>query len=418
MSNAITLSKKLENPSEGLQWLSLRLESNINDVSLAEANVFFDWYTKNEATFSDDFYYLQIQPWSIVQELFDTKLTYLENKLDVLCSDEILDWLSHNQSLIQLGEFSEQAQRIRKTVFSQKLETQTTDLPWFKQRFDRNIEKVNLDEVNLFFDWYNESGKNIREAVEIVRLGKQKILDKIQQEITKEAMDLVRIYPWLEKLLPEGEKSIVGKGQSGIVVMGEAPNTAIKILDLSEELPPETQLERLQIEVQIHNEFRQAIESGKLPTFDEKQPVPNWVHVPKIKKITNPTASKLHDRAYHMELVDGMTLRRWVYLKLDEYHVKLEPFTEQDIRGLSEIEFDKLVEKRKANIKVYKTFIDRENWELLPEVFSKAFPNKTEGLQQTLKYLKDTHGLVHSDLHWKNILIDDQGKIYLIDFGP
>jgi thiamine kinase-like enzyme len=61
-----------------------------------------------------------------------------------------------------------------------------------------------------------------------------------------------------------------------------------------------------------------------------------------------------------------------------------------------------------------------EEGELLPEIFFKAFENDTEktcGLQQALKYLKDEHRLVHDDLHWKNILIDEQGEIYLIDFG-
>lgn len=415
---AVTFCKRLEeNPTEGFQWFKQRIESNIDDVSLAEASVFFDWYIKNEATLSDDFYYLQ-QPWLVVHELVDTKLTYLERMLNVLSSDEILGWLNHNQSLIQLGDFSAQAQRIRKTVFSQNIENPTAGLPWFKQRIDRNIDKVNLDEVNMFFDWYNESGKNIPEAVEVVQMGKQKMLDKVRQETMEYAGDLVRTYPWLEKLLPYGEKSLVGKGQSGIVVMGEAPNTAIKILDLLENIPPEKQSERLEIEVQIHNEFRQAIESGKLSTYDGNQPVPNWVHVPKIKKLINSTASKVCDRAYNMELVDGVTLKRWVYLNLDEYWSNLEPFTEQEIRVLSEIEFDKLVEKIKVNINVYQTFVDMDTGEILPEIFYKAFPKKTKGLQQALRYLKDEHQLVHPDLQWKNILIDEQGDIYLIDFAP
>ncbi|OQY54064.1 MAG: hypothetical protein DRR08_14755 [Candidatus Parabeggiatoa sp. nov. 2] len=61
-----------------------------------------------------------------------------------------------------------------------------------------------------------------------------------------------------------------------------------------------------------------------------------------------------------------------------------------------------------------------EEGELLPEVFFQAFqnePKKTKGLEQALKYLRDEHSLVHPDLHWKNILIDSQNEIYLIDFG-
>jgi len=120
-----------------------------------------------------------------------------------------------------------------------------------------------------------------------------------------------------------------------------------------------------------------------------------------------------------MEQVTGITLKRWVYLKRDEYRSKLEPFTEQEIRSLSEVEFEKLVEIREGEMLTYYN-IYPEVGELLPEVFFQAFPNdpkKTEGLEQALKYLRDEHHLVHPDLHWKNILIDHQENIYLIDFG-
>jgi len=40
------LSKRLENPNDGLQWL----KDNIENMSLAEVNVFFDWYHRKNSS--------------------------------------------------------------------------------------------------------------------------------------------------------------------------------------------------------------------------------------------------------------------------------------------------------------------------------------------------------------------------------
>jgi hypothetical protein len=115
MEHSITednvLSQKLkENPVTGLQWFKKRVENNI---SWNEANVFFDWYSKNEKFIanSDEIYEQNLQPWLILKKLLEKKIAYLEKNLDKFSSEKALDWLNHNQSFIQLGEFSEKAKK-------------------------------------------------------------------------------------------------------------------------------------------------------------------------------------------------------------------------------------------------------------------------------------------------------------------
>ncbi|HAI69497.1 MAG TPA: hypothetical protein DCM38_08685 [Gammaproteobacteria bacterium] len=343
------------------------------------------------------------------------KLSYLERHSDSLCSDDLLDWLNNTQSLIQLGHYVKQVDRIRKKALSKKLNTIAPNegLLWFQQRVD--IENMNLVEVNIFLDWYNK--KAIPQAKEIVQLGKQKILDKIHQETTSDAMALMRRYPWLEKLLLQGQTiNLVGKGKSGIVVESAKSNTVIKIYHSGD-------TENILQEVKTHLVFRDAIRLGKLArTVDGKPPIPDWLEVPNLYQIPNLTATEVSRRTYIMDRIAGITLKRWVYLKLDAYRSKLEPFTDQEILALSEIEFEALLEKRNLlHYFVYRTSALKVKNELLPEVFLKAFENdieKTTGLQQALAYLRDEHQLVHPDFQWKNILIGDHREIYLIDFAP
>lgn len=341
------------------------------------------------------------------------KLTYLERKSDFFNSDEILDAVEKHKSSIQFGNYQKQVQRIRKKALSKKLNSVCQDegLLWFQQRVD--IENMNLAEVNVFFNWYND--KNIPQALEIVRLGKQQILEQIRKDITKEANALVRTYPWLEKLLHKKE-AILGKGKSGIVLESAKSNTVIKIYH-SGDIPS------LISEFNTHADFRDAIRYGKLARTAYGNPfVPDWVQIPDIYQIPNPAATKVWERTYLMDRVKGVTLKRWVYLKLNEYQSKLKPFTTSEIQSLSEIEFEELLEKRNLlHYFVYRTLPLKAKNELLPEVFFKAFENdpiRTKGLQQALEYLRDEHQLVHKDLHWKNILIGDKGKVYLIDFAP
>jgi hypothetical protein len=409
MEHSITednvLSQKLkENPVTGLQWFKKRVENNI---SWNEANVFFDWYSKNEKFIanSDEIYEQNLQPWLILKKLLEKKIAYLEKNLDKFSSEKALDWLNHNQSFIQLGEFSEKAKKIRSLIFFKKLEH--IDYDWFEKRFSKSI-----DEINIFFDLYK---KNMPEMTKIVQLGKQKMLEQIRKETKQETNELIQTHAWLKELLPEEkeEQNIVGKGKSGIVVTSEQMNMVIKILDLSEELSLKKQLEQLQVEIQTHDKFWEAIYLGKKLI---NHPIPQWLHASEIIKIANPMAPHIHNRTYLMERIKGVTLKRWVYLKLEKYRTTLAPFTEQEIKKLSEIEFDKLLEKRNSKIKPDGTF--PKKGELFPSIFSEVFPEKSKELQQALEYLRESQNLIHPDLQWKNILIDDKEQIYLIDFAP
>ncbi|MEK8015953.1 MAG: hypothetical protein VSS75_003730 [Candidatus Parabeggiatoa sp.] len=335
--------------------------------------------------------------------------------LDSLSSDEILDWLKKYRLFILAEDYSKQVQKIKKKALSKRLENPNDSLQWLKD----NLDNMSLAEVNVFFDWYHKNGKKISEllqsqAQEIVRQGKQKMLAKIRQETTEEASKLVLNPPELRKLLSGEDTRLVGTGANGIVLESKQANTVIKI---SHSGDTERNLLR---EVNNHADFLNAILSGKLArTPDGNQCIPDWVHVPDIYQKPNLVATEVRKQAYIMEQVTGITLKRWVYLKRDEYQSKLEPFTEQEIRSLSEVEFEKLVEIREGEMLTYYNIYPEEG-ELLPEVFFQAFPNdskKTAGLEHALKYLRDEHHLVHPDLHWKNILIDHQENIYLIDFG-
>jgi len=352
---------------------------------------------------------------SMLSTIIFFKLTYLEKHADSFSSDEILNAIENNQLFIQRGNYEKQIQRIRKKVLLKKLNRLSQDkgLLWFKQQVD--IENMTLVEINVFFDGYH--GKNIPSAQEIIRLGKQKMLALIRQEIASDTIALVRTYPWLKELLLEGGKiNLIGKGKSGIVLESTKSNTVIKIYHSGN-------IDDIRAEVKNHADFWDAIEYGKLAkTINGNPCIPDWIQVPDVYQIPNPTAIDVWERTYLMGRVRGMTLKRWVYLKRDEYRSKLKPFTEQEIQNLSEIEFEKLLEKRNLlHYFVYHTSPLKIKNELLPIIFFKAFenkPEKTKRLQQALEYLRDEHQLVHNDLHWKNILIDEQGEIYLIDFAP
>jgi len=241
--------------------------------------------------------------------------------LDSLSSDEILDWLKKYRSFLLAEDYSKQVQKIKKKELSKRLENPNEGLQWLKD----NIDNMTLAEVNVFFDWYNNISKPLRsQTQEIVRQGKQKMLAKIRQETIEEASNLVLDPPELRELLSEGGTRLVGTGANGIVLESKQANTVIKI---SHSGDTERTLLR---EVNNHADFQNAILSGKLArTPDGNQCVPDWVHVPDIYQKPNPTATDVRKRAYIMELVTGMTLKRWVYLKLDEYWSKLEPFTDQ-----------------------------------------------------------------------------------------
>jgi hypothetical protein len=337
--NDVALIKKLaKNPTQ--QTILNKLDNVIDNIAL-ELNSVSTKNARQKALLNrldkmvqtiDKYKDKESGLFSTISTIVSIKLTYLESKSDSLSSYEILDWLNKYKPFILPKDYAKQVQRIRKKALSQKLNTlcKNEGLQWFKQRVD--IENMNLVEVNVFFDWYNR--KDIPQAQEIVLLGKQKMLNQIQQETT--VMELMRTYPWLEKLLLKGETiSLVGKGKSGIVLETAKSNTVIKISHSGD-----TE-NYLLSEAKNHADFRNAIGEGK-----RKKKVPYWVHVPDIVQIHNPATTEARKLAYIMDRVDGITLKRWVYLKLDEYRSKLEPFIEQEIRSISEVEFEKLVKRR------------------------------------------------------------------------
>jgi hypothetical protein len=350
---------------------------------------------------------------SIISSIVSIKLTDFKRRANSLSSNEIVNWLNQYRSFIPSKDYIEQLEYIRKKSLCENLNTVAPNnvLQCFKQSVD--IENMNLLEINVFFDWYNKNRKNISDLLEsqvqeILQLGKRKILEQIYQETRQEANNLLLEHAELPKLLSEGEISLLGRGGNGIILESEEANTVLKIFYSNN-----TQKHILS-EVKNHADFLDAIAEGK-----RQKKIPDWIHIPNIVQIPNFRATDIRERAYIMDRIDGITLKRWIYLKLNEYREKLEPFMISEIRAISEVEFEKLVKKRQGDMASYYNIYPQEG-ELLPEVFFKAFENNTDkkiGLHQTLKYLKEEHHLVHDDLHWKNILIDAQEEIYLIDFG-
>ena len=133
------------------------------------------------------------------------------------------------------------------------------------------------------------------------------------------------------------------------------------------------------------------------------------------EEIPNSVASLL----YMMEKVHGISLKRFAFLTVKRFQKKLYPFTESEIRALSEFEFEIFLKIRKISIDEFQTKND-----FVPDLFFETFPphttlgNKFQNIKEILVRLKAHEKVLHTDLHSDNILInDDTETLYLIDFG-
>lgn len=204
------------------------------------------------------------------------------------------------------------------------------------------------------------------------------------------------------------------KEHATIIGGSSQQNTVIKIPnDPTEYLSPEGYVELVQ-EAKNHREFQLAI--AKLKRAEH---IPDWLAVPKVSKAPDELPSSPEDMLYIMEKVHGLSLKRLAFLRIPRLREKLCPFSESEIRHLSELAFYVLLKKRKITTDEFQTSSG-----LVPPLFFEVFTPQTDmgekfqHLEDILVYMKDHEKVIHTDLHSDNILIDEETEtLYLIDFG-
>jgi len=305
------------------------------DLESFELDDAIDWLRQNENLISEalkpDF--IDIQTY-----IYDDKIASLKNSIDLVSPDEILAWIKHHQTFInpaqeyRLNELKSLIEdQLPSFHFSKKLEALSTETQVVEQ-FQREIATANIDKLLGFIKWYEKHQPFSEESPKIVEnLKKQSeylILKKIQAELEQEKEKLLAEKPHLEKYLLDS--FILGKGNSGIIIENKKLNQVIKIFNRENS-------RAIKEEVENHEAFINYVLNG----YDNHQ-VPQWLKIPSI--LCDPR--QMPDQIYSIEKIDGVTLKRLAFLKVSTLKVRLGPFSEEKIHKLSEIAFEKLLEKR------------------------------------------------------------------------
>lgn len=331
--------------------------------------------------------------------------------------EQILEWINEHPEL-EKGRLSDSVETLRYQSFYRKLnsfEDSAMAIKWFENKFD----SLKIDEINAFLDWFGHQQyfSTMTKAEKMLQKSKDIVFQAIKEEIEQEKKTFFEKYPFFEEpSLDLTEINIAGRGNFATIVEFNSQNTVIKIPNEPSDLfSSEGYLEILQ-EAENHLAFERAIDRLKRT---ENNPIPDWLAVPQIRKVPEEMPDSMADMLYMMEKVHGISLKRFAFLTVERLRNKLVPFTESEIRALSEFEFEIFLKKRKMSADEFQTKND-----FVPDLFFEAFPahtylgKKFQNIKEILASVENREKVWHTDLHSDNILFDEETEtVFLIDFG-
>jgi len=187
----------------------------------------------------------------------------------------------------------------------------------------------------------------------------------------------------------------------------------------------------MRYEANIHSDFFLKVEQ-----FKKEKKIPEWIKVPKVYKVPSDK-----NPYYAMEKVTGQSLyTRYLllnYFSIDEYN---------DYKNMNDEAIFNVLEKKYQKLEREKATLEKK-WETLSEEKIKFYENMKETLNtarpfignlahinqwsarseiltinqihvlKNLENLLKYEWLEHNDLHAKNIMIDNQENIFILDFG-
>ena len=256
---------------------------------------------------------------------------------------------------------------------------------------ERNISKSSkIDEHWWWHKWSREKWKWQNEIKEVAMTESEKVYSahpelKAHKEFLWELRNADILWEWQNAIIvrhPTNDKLVV-------------------------KVAKEWKVDSLELEIQNHQKFYDALKDWR-----NEFPGQLWeeIKIPSVNRWI-----KDSKWIFVMEKIEWQNLATKFYR--EKYKQELEKFWEKYLNGLTDSEFDNLMTKEKLR-KVPTFLIDWDfSGKMLGKEMKEFFNNHTHGteLWNVLDFL-EWKWLRHNDLHPWNIMIDNKGNTYIIDF--
>jgi len=353
------------------------------------------------------------------EQILRRNIQYRKYYQEKISPNEMLKWICQHPELDN-SRFYDSIGSLMRSAFYKKLESFESVASTFEY-IKANPYSLHVEEINAFFDWYQQKKPFSREvqniAEEVLQTIKDIFFQIIQEEVEQEKYAFAEKYQFLENVgIDIGEMKILGRGNFATIVELVSQNEVVKLPnDPSDLFSPEEYMNIIR-EGGHHMDFAKA---GSRLRRTKDNPTPNWLRIPRVIQIPQAPPQSPKDMLYLMEKIHGISLKRLAFLNILRLQNKLGPFTDLEIRQFSEFAFEILLNKRHITADEFKVGND-----LIPDLFFEALPpesqlgKKFKNIKEILASMRDREKVLHTDLHSDNILIDEEtGTLYLIDFG-
>ncbi len=300
---------------------------------------------------------------------------------------------------------------------------------WLIMWITEDIKKVSVSTNNL---WKTDTADNWKSRNGI------ETLDQINISKVMIPEELIKKYPFLENYRENiefyfenwkfSEKDIIWEWNYWLVI--KIPYW--KVLKVAKDLKSSKILE---FEWKRQSDFRQELESLKKLIWPDWKPlVPSWIKIPEVRE--SPIHNSKWYYAFEMEYVNWFTLN-YNHIKTNfemdipenirSNVLKSEPLFETTLidDGIINNPWHVLYQDDLWNINLMNLFPEwflkwYEDWydtilSRTIKLIEMYYPEKRDEFIKTLVLLSD-RWFKHADLHWKNVMVDENGFFYIIDF--